>query len=96
MKTKQKFKLKCKCGKEIIGFSQKHAEQNLNLHKLISKEHKERMELIKNFSESLIITKNMSINEIVEILANHPIIIDDIKAIGSNKEEKYEKEIMVS
>lgn len=91
MKIKQKYKLICECQKEIVGFSKHHAEKNLELHKIISQEHKERMELIKNFPE-IIITKNMSINQIADLLESNPIIIEDIKSIGG----KYEKEIMVS
>lgn len=47
VKQKEKHKLKCECGKEIIGFSEHHVEQNLRLHKLTSQEHKERIKLIK-------------------------------------------------
>ena len=47
VKQKEKYKIKCGCGKEIIGFSKHHAEQNLRLHRLTSQEHKERMKLIK-------------------------------------------------
>ena len=51
VKQKKAFKIKCECGKEIIGFSQHHAEQNLKLHKLTSNEHKERMKLIKELTK---------------------------------------------
>lgn len=83
-KMKKKFRLECQCGKIIIGFSDHHVRQNLRLHQLISNEHKERIELLKRFS-NIIITKGMSIDEINEVLSNHPLIREDIKAIGSLK-----------
>ncbi len=43
---KKEFKVECDCRKEIIGFSEHHAKQNLKLHKAISHEHKDRMKLI--------------------------------------------------
>ena len=52
VKQKKAFKLKCDCGKETIGFSEHHAQQNLKTHKLVSKEHRERMKLIKEISRN--------------------------------------------
>ena len=45
-RKKKEFKVKCDCRKEIIGFSEHHAKQNLKLHKSVSHEHKDRMKLI--------------------------------------------------
>lgn len=47
VKQKRQVKIMCGCRKEIIGFSEHHAKQNLRLHKLTSHEHKDRMKLIK-------------------------------------------------
>lgn len=44
---KQIFRLKCNCGREIIGFSEKHASINLDIHKQTSKFHKEVMKLLR-------------------------------------------------
>lgn len=43
---KKEFKVECECHKKIIGFSEHHANENLKLHKKISKDHRERMKLI--------------------------------------------------
>jgi phage FluMu protein Com len=46
--VKKQFKIKCpNCDKEIIGFSQKHAEINLMIHKQTSQRHKEIVALLK-------------------------------------------------
>ncbi len=45
-RKKKEFKVKCDCRKDIIGFSEHHAKQNLKLHKAVSHEHKDRMKLI--------------------------------------------------
>ena len=47
MKQKKKFIIKCECGKEIIGFSKKHAKINLHIHEQTSNRHKEFMKLLK-------------------------------------------------
>lgn len=52
MKQKKPTKLKCECGREIIGFSEQHAEANLALHKN-SKIHNEIMGAIKASSKSV-------------------------------------------
>ena len=89
--NKQKYELICECGKKIIGFSEHHVKENYHLHQSISKEHKERMELIK-MNEMVIYSKGLNINQIADLLENNPIIIADIKDIG----RVHEKEIMVS
>ena len=78
---KNVFKTICECKKEIKGFSQKHLEKNLKIHKLLSREHKERMKIIKKFPEVMFIY-NMNDDEIAKELINHPIMIEDIKSIG--------------
>ena len=96
---KQEFRLLCECKKEIIGFSEKHLKKNLEIHRLISKEHRDRIKLIKNVRFGRIDVSNLSNELIVEMLANHPIMIEDMREIGrkQNQEEKdYEKKIMVS
>lgn len=48
MKIKKQFKIKCpECEKEIIGFSEKHAKQNLYIHQQTSQRHKEIVRLLK-------------------------------------------------
>ena len=42
---KAKF-IECGCGLRIKGFSEHHAEQNLQIHKKVSHKHKERIALI--------------------------------------------------
>ena len=78
---KKEFKMNCECKMEIIGFSEKHLEKNLEIHKLLSKEHKERMNLIKENPE-IIFIYDKSDDEIVELLASNPIMIEEIKEIG--------------
>ena len=47
MAKKKKFKMKCECGKEIVGFSEKHVKINLYIHKQHSIRHKEIMKILK-------------------------------------------------
>lgn len=76
MKTKKQ--IECECGKMIIGFSEHHAKQNLELHKITSREHKERMLLLKN-PLSKINLKGLNVADILEF---HPLIREDICEIG--------------
>ena len=87
---KQEIILKCECGKEIKGFSEHHLKKNLETHKMFN-EHNERLMLIKKH-KNILYFKNLNKNKIVELLANNPIIINDLKEIGRN----YEKKVMVS
>ena len=47
MVSKKKVILKCECGKNIIGFSQKHAEINMQIHIKTSIRHQDIMKLLK-------------------------------------------------
>lgn len=48
MKQKKQFKVKCpECEKEIIGFSEHHAEQNLMIHQKTSERCREFKELLR-------------------------------------------------
>lgn len=47
MAKKKRFVIKCECGKEIVGFSEKHAKINLYIHKQHSIRHKEIMKILK-------------------------------------------------
>jgi len=47
MVKKKKFKIKCECGKEIIGFSKKHVKINLYIHKQHSIRHREIMKILR-------------------------------------------------
>jgi len=48
MKQKKQFKVKCEdCDKEIIGFSEHHAKQNLMIHTRTSEKCKEFKELLR-------------------------------------------------
>jgi len=48
MKQKKQFKLKCPdCEKEIIGFSEHHAKQNLMIHSRTSEKCREFRELLR-------------------------------------------------
>jgi len=47
---KKEFKVECDCHKKIIGFSEHHASENLRIHKMASKEHRERMMLIRELT----------------------------------------------
>ncbi len=47
MMKKKKWKIKCECGKEIVGFSEKHAKINLHIHKQHSIHHKEIIKILK-------------------------------------------------
>jgi hypothetical protein len=79
---KQELKIKCECGKEIKGFSEGHLKGNLAIHKL-SKEHKLMINLLKRAGENKpVYVANLNINMIAKLLANNPIIIEDIKEIG--------------
>lgn len=93
---KQEFTQECECEKVIIGFSEHHAKQNLELHRL-SKEHELRM---KSLNNEKIITINLNSDQIAELLSINPLIIGDIKEIGRsmNQEERNaeKKKIMVS
>jgi hypothetical protein len=77
---KEVFKILCECGKEIKGFSKKHLEGNMVIHK-ISKEHQDRVNLIKN-NPGIVFVYDLNGEEIANILSNNPIIIEDIKSIG--------------
>lgn len=46
MKRKLKF-VECTCGIKIKGLSELHAKRNLQIHKRVSRRHKERMELLR-------------------------------------------------
>ena len=47
-KTKKKYIVICPdCDKKIIGFSKKHAEQNLYIHQQTSQKHKDIVKLLK-------------------------------------------------
>jgi len=46
--AKKKFIIKCpECDKEIMGFSEKHAKQNLYIHQQTSQKHKDIVRLLK-------------------------------------------------
>lgn len=48
MKQKKQYKIKCPgCDKEIIGFSEQHAKQNLYIHQQTSQKHKDIIRLLK-------------------------------------------------
>jgi hypothetical protein len=47
MAKKKRFKMKCECGKEIVGFSEKHVKINLYIHKKHSIRHKEIIKILK-------------------------------------------------
>ena len=47
MVSKKKVRIKCECGKEIIGFSQKHAEMNMLIHVKTSIRHHDIIKLLK-------------------------------------------------
>ena len=89
---KQEYIEICECKKEIKGFSEHHLKKNLEIHRKLSKEHKDRLRLMKEHKD-IIYTFGLSKNKIVEILFNHPIMIEDLKEIGRNHNEK---KIMVS
>ncbi len=88
---KQEYIEICECKKDIKGFSEHHLKKNLEIHKKLSIEHKERLKLMKKHKD-VIYTFGLSKNKIVEILSNHPVMIEDLKEIGRN----YEKKILVS
>lgn len=46
---KRKETVECDCGLDIAGFSEKHAKQNLRIHKNISKKHKELLDMKKKW-----------------------------------------------
>ena len=96
---KQRIKVKCICGKDISGFSNHHAQKNIKIH-LFSREHIARKELMNIEEGNIINLDNLSNKLIIELLANHPFMIEDIREIGrvqKNMEEReYEKKIMVS
>ena len=47
MVGKKKVMIKCECGKEVIGFSQKHAEMNMLIHVKTSIRHHDIIKLLK-------------------------------------------------
>ncbi len=48
VKQKKKVVIKCpECDKEIIGFSEHHAKQNLLIHQMTSQRHKDFVALLK-------------------------------------------------
>jgi len=48
VKPKKQFKIICPdCEKEIIGFSEQHAKQNLYIHQQTSQRHKDIIKLLK-------------------------------------------------
>ena len=51
MSEKKEFKRTCECGREIVGFSEHHAQVNLDIHRQTSKFHKEVMKLLKKHGE---------------------------------------------
>jgi hypothetical protein len=97
---KQQYNLICLCGKHISGLSEKHAKKNLEIHKLFSREHYQRMRFIKNKHHKKIIVHGLSNDFITSLLATHPFIIEDMKEIGrvmkTKEERNAEKKIMVS
>lgn len=76
--------IKCECGKEIIGFSKQHVKQNMILHKL-SKEHKQRINLMKLFVYEIIDVRELNDKGLNFLMENHPNIINDIVEIGKLK-----------
>lgn len=78
---KKQFKIVCECKMNIIGFSETHAKKNLEIHKLLSKEHKERKKIIEQ-NPNIIFVYNLKTDDLVEFLASHPIVIEEIKDIG--------------
>ncbi len=54
VKQKEKFKIKCPdCEKEIIGFSEHHAKQNLIIHQRTSERCKEIKRLLKKHKQQI-------------------------------------------
>lgn len=45
--AKKKIIIKCECGKDVAGFSEKHVKMNLYIHKEASIRHKEIMKLLR-------------------------------------------------
>jgi len=45
---KKKYKIKCGCGEQIIGFSERHARVNLDIHRKTSIFHKKVMKVLKD------------------------------------------------
>jgi len=88
---KEQYISLCECGQKIIGFSEHHLNQNIAIHKRISKEHKERMKLIENIKKY---NYTLMFNDMIkEMILNHPVMIEDLKEIGRyqlTEEEKYE------